>query len=606
MIHPSTRLHDHNNSARAVVVVRTARVFSLLASIAALLVCGRDVRAQAFTPGNLLVSRAVYVGTSTTITNGQALPSGGTAVTNGVYPFVFNNAQPDPSFGITAPIYLDQITPTGGLVSTLPINIDPLNGGLVTSFSSKSELSLTLSSDGHALTFMGYVANTNQLDVSNSNTPNHVDPTNPDTQTFQRAVAMLDYSGALQVTPVDAYSGNNGRSAVLVNNANGVAGSNYYYMVGNAGNGSGTEPSLLVDDTGLQMTTPGGGPETTVVGTQHGSPGNNNGYEYGYSVVQNGFAADKSGKDDNLRGLTLFNNTLYVTKGSGGNGIDTVYQVGTVGTVPTPATASSTAINILSGFPVDSAKSNSANFFPFGVWFANTSTVYVADEGDGVYGDAASDANAGLEKWALSNGTWTLQYTLQQGLNLGVPYVVPGYPTGTNSQSGLPWAPQPDGLRNITGMVNTDGTVTIYGVTSTVSGSGDQGCDPNQLVVITDTLSYTSATQAASEQFTVIKSAAAGEVLRGVQFVPTPPLTNYVATVPVAVGISGSGAVVSFPTVVNPNYLYSVQSTPDLVAGPWTTIASNIAADGSIATNIDSSAATATQMFYRVGVSGPP
>ena len=52
--------------------------------------------------------------------------------------------------------------------------------------------------------------------------------------------------------------------------------------------------------------------------------------------------------------------------------------------------------------------------------------------------------------------------------------------------TGLPWAPATDGLRNITGQVNRDGTVTIWGVTSTVSGNGDQGADPNKLVMITD------------------------------------------------------------------------------------------------------------------------
>ena len=56
----------------------------------------------------------------------------------------------------------------------------------------------------------------------------------------------------------------------------------------------------------------------------------------------------------------------------------------------------------------------------------------------------------------------------------------------------MPWAPATDGLRNITGIVNGDGTATIYAITSTVSGNGDQGADPNKLVAITDQLSATS------------------------------------------------------------------------------------------------------------------
>jgi hypothetical protein len=68
--------------------------------------------------------------------------------------------------------------------------------------------------------------------------------------------------------------------------------------------------------------------------------------------------------------------------------------------------------------------------------------------------------------------------------------------------------------------VNGDGTVTIYAVTSTVSGSGDQGADPNQLVVITDKLSATNATEAASEKFRLLRTAESGTVLRGVSFAP--------------------------------------------------------------------------------------
>jgi hypothetical protein len=109
-------------------------------------------------------------------------------------------------------------------------------------------------------------------------------------------------------------------------------------------------------------------------------------------------------------------------------------------------------------------------------------------------------------------------------LNLGIPYTVPGYPTGNNSgipgATGFPWAPAPDGLRNITGIVNSDGTATIYGITSTVSGSGDQGADPNQLVVIADMISATGPTPPAGESFTTLKTAGYGEVLRGVSLTP--------------------------------------------------------------------------------------
>jgi hypothetical protein len=179
---------------------------------------------------------------------------------------------------------------------------------------------------------------------------------------------------------------------------------------------------------------------------------------------------------------------------------------------------------VLKGFPT-ALKSKTS--FPFGVWFANATTLYVADEGNGtntfangMYTAAAAQTTAGLQKWIFSaaSGQWSLAYTLQAGLNLGVPYTVKDYPTGNNPATGLPWAPAIDGLRNITGVVNGDGTVTIYAITSTVSGNGDQGADPNQLLAITDNPAATSLP--ASEKFTTIYSAGYAEVLRGVSFAP--------------------------------------------------------------------------------------
>ena len=182
---------------------------------------------------------------------------------------------------------------------------------------------------------------------------------------------------------------------------------------------------------------------------------------------------------------------------------------------------------VLNGFPTTLAKTSTA--FPFGIWFANPTTLYVADEGNGdntfssttgTYTAAAAQTTAGLQKWVFGYpvpGQWNLAYTLQSGLDLGQPYTVPGYPTGNNPVGGLPWAPATDGLRNITGRVNRDGTATVYGITSTVSGSGDQGADPNKLVAITDRL---TATSSGNETFQTVRTARSGEVLRGVTLTP--------------------------------------------------------------------------------------
>ena len=130
------------------------------------------------------------------------------------------------------------------LVNTLAIPSNMVN----TSFSSKSELGINLSTDGTVLTFMAYIAPPNTIDVSNSNTPGVYDPTNPAGGSYFRGVVQVGANGAIQVTPTNAYCGNNGRAAIL---ANGV-----YYLVGNSNNGSGT-PANVVAAGGAQIATPG-------------------------------------------------------------------------------------------------------------------------------------------------------------------------------------------------------------------------------------------------------------------------------------------------------------------------------------------------------------
>lgn len=471
-----------------------------------------------FIPGDLIVSSSIYTGNASTVIAGQALPGGGMAIADGTYPDVFENAGPDGSFGVTSPIYLKQYSLSfnnDAIFLDNSLNVTALTG-IVTSFSSKSELSLHISTNKSALTFMGYDAPLNTLDVSNSNTPNHVDPTNPVAATYQRAIVQFNTDKSYIVTPVNSYSGNNGRGAIL----NEKDGQYEYFMVGNAGNGSGTPPVNIVDNTGVQLTLPNV-PESIPVGILQGTSGAAKGFDYGYSVVQQGDPADKSGKDNNYRGLTIFDNTLYVTKGSGSNGIDTVYQVGYKGVLPDLATASAIPFSILYGF-TDNLAANidttpgdysftTTNIHPFGLWFANATTLYVADEGDGVNASAnALNPHAGLQKWSFVNGAWTPDYVIQGGLDLGVQYSVAGLPSTLY--------PATDGLRNIAGKINGDGTVTIFAITSTISNSGDQGADPNKLVAVTDRLD--SKTLPMGEKFKVLKTAEFAEVLRGVAIAP--------------------------------------------------------------------------------------
>jgi hypothetical protein len=535
-----------------------AGIAGLLAAVGPLSASGATADAHGgqrpwFLPGNLVVSGSYYTGQADLFTPGVTeLPPGCTgsgctaAVADGSYPYVFNNDASDPSFGVTSPVFLDQITPHGRLVNVLRVPGGNGPGGtradhVVTSFSSKSELSLNLSTDGRDLTFMGYYATPNTVDVSNANTPGAIDPTNPVTSAYYRVAAEVDQSGRISYTLTNAYSGDNGRAAILNNSG----GDNVLYMAGNAGNGSNPQPDGIISGTGAQITTPQRLPETGQTpgaATPVGS----------FNVTQLGDPIDKVGKDTNFRGLTIYNNVVYYTKGSGSNGVNTVYFIDTTGNacpsgvgvpqpgakLPTspidynPALLQSEGVTpynmcILKGFPTTLAKSASEDAFPFGLFFANADTLYVADEGNGTatydpatgsYSAAAAQTTAGLQKWVFNGTQWNLAYTLSTGLNLGQPYSVAGYPAGDNAATGLPWAPATDGLRNITGRVNPNGTVTIWAVTSTVSGSGDQGADPNKLVAITDRLS--AAALPAGERFVTVRSAGYGEVLRGVSLTP--------------------------------------------------------------------------------------
>ncbi|MBV8402020.1 MAG: PEP-CTERM sorting domain-containing protein [Acetobacteraceae bacterium] len=453
------------------------------------------------------------MGTAGTVTIGQPLPNstGATAIADGTYPSVFNNASVDPNFGVTSPIFLQSLNPsTGAVLNTFNATAAAAAAGqnVVTSFSSKSELSLNLTSGGSALTFMGYQATPNQLDISNANTPGIIEPGNTDiARATYREVAQVNAAGGIQLTTTNAYPGNNPRAVIL--NPNGL-----YFAAGNAGNGNGGP--LVTAATGVQIIVPGQNATAATPGT---SPVGQ------YNITQNGYAADKTAKDNNFRGETVFGNTLYVSKGSGGNGINTVYQVGAAGSFSSLTQANtsllSPSITILPGFPTNLANSTPSPTnvisHPFGLFFANASTLYVADEGSGSTKDFSTTPYeaGGLQKWSLTNGTWTLDYELR-GTLIGSSYTVG---IGANSIT-----TSVDGLRDLTGKVNADGTVTLYAVTSTIgSALGDAGADPNQVVDITDMLAATMASQVTAENFTVLETAPYGDVLRGVALAPNVP-----------------------------------------------------------------------------------
>jgi hypothetical protein len=469
-------------------------------------------------PNSLVISSSTYDssrGALASLKVGSKLPNSATATTAAVsdnnYVTVWNNASVDGSFGVTSPIRLSVVEPHSGHEFR---SIWVPTHQVVTSFSSKSELGLHIAQDreGSHLIFVGYASpGVGALDVSNSDAVAGQDPTNPvtfafgDNYAFHRTIVSMNADGHLSYTPTINYGGNNGRSALLGSNG-------LYYTVGNANNGNaaafgptnGTNPDVT-ETTGLEVVKPINSWSASAL-----IPAGNSAEVdplMQFALGKNG-ALDKPGKDNNYRGVTEFEGALYFTKGSGSNGIDTVY---TVGSLPTLADAASQKISVVPGFPTDSARSTGGDFTPFAVFFANAKTMYVTDEGTGASVDAAQ--HAGLQKWSLVNGTWQLDYVLTKGLIGTVDTNLFGFDGQYPDVTSI-------GLRNLTGKVSADGTVTLWATTSTSSASGDNGADPNKVVRIVDDLAATTLTgDVAQETFKTIAGPTYGTVYRGVAYV---------------------------------------------------------------------------------------
>ena len=466
---------------------------------------------------SLVISSSTYDNTQGAVASlsiGTILPHTATATTNAVanndYVHVWNNASVDSSFGVTSLIAITDVDPaTGQVCHSLAVPPDQV----ATSFPSKSEVGLHLfvDDDGPHIVFVAYArAGVGALDVSNSDAVAGQDPTNPVTfafgsnYAFRRTIVSMDKHGNFVYTPTIAYGGNNGRSALLGSNG-------LYYAVGNANNGNaatfgpsnGTNPDVT-ETTGLEVVNP-----INAASSDAAIPAGNSAEVDPLLQFTFGTKVDKAGKDDNFRGVTEFGGALYFTKGSGSNGVNTVY---TVNTLPTLANAAATTIGFVPGFPnlTDPARPG-GHFTPFAVFFANATTMYVTDEGTGDATDAST--HAGLQKWSLVSGTWQLDYVLTKGL-------IGTVDTNLIGSDGTYPDVKTIGLRNLAGVVNTDGTVTLWAATSTSSASGDNGADPNKVVRITDDLAATTATAAVmQESFETVVGPTDGTVYRGVAYV---------------------------------------------------------------------------------------
>jgi len=195
----------------------------------------------------------------------------------------------------------------------------------------------------------------------------------------------------------------------------------------------------------------------------------------------------------NIRATNVFNGQLYISSASG-----TFLGVATVGSgLPTTGSQTTTP---LPGFPTTGTHSS----YQFA--FANTTTLYVADDGSAANG-------GGIQKWTLSGGTWSLAYIL---LNNG---------STTTAVRGL----------------TVDGSganPVIYATTAVASG--------NALIKVTDTGSGSTAT--------TLATAPTNTAFRGVALAPGDAAPSVSSTTPAngATGVAPSTDItVTFSEPVN-------------------------------------------------------
>jgi autotransporter passenger strand-loop-strand repeat protein len=236
------------------------------------------------------------------------------------------------------------------------------------------------------------------------------------------------------------------------------------------------------------------------------------------------------------REVTIYNNQLYIGVDSKLNGGGGIYNFGN--TLPTGQTAPVQLPGIGASIVLTAAEANvvnsasvgaSVNLSPEQYFFANATTLYVADGGDPKEGGLG---DGGLQKWSLVNNSWTLDYTLSAGLNM----IPDTQASGTT------------GLVGLTGTVEGS-SVVLYATNETVAET-----DPTFLYAITDNLAATTAPS--GESFTLLETAAPGTLIRGVAFAPstTASVPQVTSALVISAGVSSGGLTIAAPgsvTVLN-------------------------------------------------------
>ncbi len=249
-------------------------------------------------------------------------------------------------------IVVDERKLDGSLVMTtaLPTAAGGGNFPIVSSGSAASEGGLSLSGDGRYLVFAGYNALPGTAGVSSSST------------TINRVVGRMDAAApaginvTTQVTPAQAFSGNNVRSATSKDGTS-------FYMSGAGG-----------------LTPSNGGVWWISLGGTSGGP----------TQLMN--ATPLPAQPTNTRIVHIFDGQLYASAANGA--AFSVFPVGT----GLPTTSGQTANFFTGMMPTNSFSPFSYVFFERDSQVAGPETMYVADDGA---------TSQGVQKWTLASGTWS-------------------------------------------------------------------------------------------------------------------------------------------------------------------------------------------------------
>jgi hypothetical protein len=482
-----------------------------------------------FTPGNLVVAVegcGVYAGTCTGVPNGTGTGTGNSSSTG----YGDNQAAPFTLFQYTL-IGTASATYVNSLV--LPQSATAGNFPVSGEYGSSSEGTLQLSGSGRYLTVMGYGvnaaafgANPPLFGAAPSNALGQSGSLTGQTYTaVPRVIALIDSNGKVNSSTAlfNVFNTNNPRSIYTLD------GTTSAYV---SGQGSGSDAT--------------GGVFLTPLGAVNNAPTPITGLDTTTNTIS-----------QDTREVQVYNDRLYVsvdTKGGSNSARSYIGTLGAAGPLPTdtvggPVMLSNYGNTGGTGKETITTGSNSngngintglqINLSPNNYFFANPSTLYVSDGGNPKNNSANSTlGDGGLQKWintsADGSGTWNLAYTLHQGLNL----------VANTSASGS------TGLYGLAGLVN-GATVQLYATDYTL-----QDLDPTHLFGITDTLSFTTASQASGESFTVLDTAPADSNFKGVSFAPT-------VLAPITPTISWSApAAITFGSALSSTQLDATASVP--------------------------------------------